>query len=598
MNIKCKNVYIYKIIIEKKLFYISIFNTFTNLIINYEISEEINDIKKIVDFFWTNNRFETINSDFKKLFCGYNNIHYDNVFMNYLISKFPILLKKSGLKICDSLFNLNKLIIENLEIEKWKEFKYSNYYESFDLILINSYDFISINNLKISLDYKIINSDNKSINQDNVLFINKILNNNNSNIVIRLYIEEHYNTNVMSTSPFGIGMKIILKKYLEKTDQQWSDIKNLNSSRDKIYLNEIILNKIIFKTKPLNSILNSLKNKIIDVDKIKSFKEQFIIDKTLYTLSEGGLHSSLSYSKSYTNDFQRIIYLDVDSGYPNMMIKNKFYPPHLDPRFLYLLSDLTTERISAKKSHDYIKSDVLKMAITGVTGNLKTKSSWIYSPITDMEIKINMQLFLLMFIESLCESKMEIIQANTDGVFVILDNSKYSELLKLKNKWESISSLTLSMEEYKCIYQSNVNNYFGLKLDNTLVLKGSYSDKNALGKNIEPKAIYKAVVNNLLYNIPVKETIDKLPLREFMFYIKSKKTDIHYYNNIKIGNYNLFYISVLGGYLIKNKDLLINKKVGLINDLNDNYDDINYNYYISESNKIIESFKPLQLTLF
>ena len=598
MNIKCKNVYIYKIIIEKKLFYISIFNTFTNLIINYEISEEINDIKKIVDFFWTGNRFETINSDFKKLFCGYNNIHYDNVFINYLISKFPILLKKSGLKICDSLFNLNKLIIENLEIEKWKEFKYSNYYESFDLILINSYDFISINNLKISLDYKIINSDNKSINQDNVLFINKILNNNNSNIVIRLYIEEHYNTNVMSTSPFGIGMKIILKKYLEKTDQQWSDIKNLNSSRDKIYLNEIILNKIIFKTKPLNSILNSLKNKIIDVDKIKSFKEQFIIDKTLYTLSEGGLHSSLSYSKSYTNDFQRIIYLDVDSGYPNMMIKNKFYPPHLDPRFLYLLSDLTTERISAKKSHDYIKSDVLKMAITGVTGNLKTKSSWIYSPVTDMEIKINMQLFLLMFIESLCESKMEIIQANTDGVFVILDNSKYSELLKLKNKWEAISNLTLSMEEYKCIYQSNVNNYFGLKLDNTLVLKGSYSDKNALGKNIEPKAIYKAVVNNLLYNIPVKETIDKLPLREFMFYIKSKKTDIHYYNNIKIGNYNLFYISVLGGYLIKNKDLLINKKVGLINDLNDNYDDINYNYYISEANKIIESFKPLQLTLF
>lgn len=49
------------------------------------------------------------------MFCGYNNIHYDNVIINYMIEYCGKMTTLSYNEICKSLFNLSKTIIESKE---------------------------------------------------------------------------------------------------------------------------------------------------------------------------------------------------------------------------------------------------------------------------------------------------------------------------------------------------------------------------------------------------------------------------------------------------------------------------------------------------
>lgn len=54
-----------------------------------------------------------------------------------------------------------------------------------------------------------------------------------------------------------------------------------------------------------------------------------------------------------------------------MIIEHGFYPPHLGKEFLEIYSQIKKERIEAKHNGNKIKNETLKLALNGLSGNLK-----------------------------------------------------------------------------------------------------------------------------------------------------------------------------------------------------------------------------------
>jgi|WetSurMetagenome_2_1015567.scaffolds.fasta_scaffold03396_2 hypothetical protein len=102
MIIRDKTVYIYDIEVFVNCFHLTIKNTETGDITMFEISERKNDIPDIVRFFsiipkqsgWENDLVLHHKFHTDKYIVGYNNLHYDNPILNYIIEYSSILVNK------------------------------------------------------------------------------------------------------------------------------------------------------------------------------------------------------------------------------------------------------------------------------------------------------------------------------------------------------------------------------------------------------------------------------------------------------------------------------------------------------------------------
>lgn len=233
---------------------------------------------------------------------------------------------------------------------------------------------------------------------------------------------------------------------------------------------------------------------------------------------------------------------------------------------------------------------------------------------------MNGQLMLLMLVEKLLAIGCKILQANTDGVFVLRKLSDEDKFKQVCNEWEKQTKLVLEEDRFEAFYQFAINDYLAIKegyskTKNIKLLKkkGLFIDEVSLGKGMQPMIIPEAINKYLADKIPVTETIKSCKdIRKFLTYQKvSKKYSVEYNNKI-IARINRYYVSTNGYNLFKceidqqgNRSHYISMLQGfgvkLANKLSDFIElpkDINYNYYIKEANKIIERFKFKQLSLF
>ena len=105
MLIREEVVVVYDIEIFPNCFHCCCKDTETDNIYKFEISERKNMLEEMINFF----------RQPKTIFCGYNNHHYDDVIMNYIIDYQNILAGLPYWRICQSLFNLSQTIVEDEE---------------------------------------------------------------------------------------------------------------------------------------------------------------------------------------------------------------------------------------------------------------------------------------------------------------------------------------------------------------------------------------------------------------------------------------------------------------------------------------------------
>lgn len=669
MQIRGKTVFVYDIEVFQNIFHCSAINTETKEIHKFEISPRKNQLSELISFFkqvnspvsWNDNYTTNCSIDSDKIFCGYNNLHYDNPVINYIIEYEHVLAERPVPVITNSIFNLSREITNSGEnIEKWKRWKYQVWFDSFDILtmLYSNKLRVGLKEIQVTMQYKNVQEfvcdwskplpieDFDSMIDYNINDIEStsvLLDRCKKDIDLRLAIEDEYGVKVLSKDGVNIGMKILTHKYLEKTGLTWWDIKDLRSPQAYIPLKDVILPFIKYDSPILKSVLDEMKTQVVSPGR-KGYEKNFVFGGLRYTVGVGGIHSKNDPEIVIPAEDEMLIDIDVASLYPSMLIEYGFYPKHLGPEFLEVYSQIRSERIEAKHNGDKIKDSTLKLALNGLSGNLQNEHNFCYSPFAVMQIRINGQLLLLMLAEKLVELGCRIVQANTDGLFVLLKKSIYDKVNIVCREWEQLTKLTLEEDRFEAMYQYAINDYIAVKegyadirdrflageqivqkkktgelyksteqiQDDYIKQKGMFITKVQLGKGLTPKIIPEAVIKYFVDGIPVEDTIKGCKdIKKFLMAEKTGKQWNVEYMKEDIQRTNRFYASTNGGYLWKWKqvgnaekqyqNMLAASGVTLLNKFDDKpIEDrkINYRYYLRECYKIIEDLKPRQLSLF
>lgn len=658
MIIRGKIVYVYDIEVFQNIFHCSVKNTETNNIYKFEISERKNQLRELVKFFkqvdkyitWGDYYTTNINIPANVIFCGYNNLHYDNPIINYIIEYEDKLMQYNIPTICSSIFNLSKTITTSSEdnIDEWKHWKYQIWFDTFDILtmLYSNKLRVGLKEIQVTMQYPNVQEfvcdwtkplpleDFDSMidyNINDIESTSELLNRCKKDVDLRIAIEDEYGVRVLSKDGVNIGMKILTQKYLEKTGLTWWDIKDLRSPMSVIPLKDVILPFIKYDSPILQRVLDDMKNQIVSPGR-KGYENKFVFNNLRYSVGVGGIHSVNSPEIIIPRDDEILIDIDVASLYPSMLIEYEFYPKHLGKEFLEVYKQIKDERIEAKHNGDKVKNETLKLALNGLSGNLQNEHNFCYSPFAVMQIRINGQLLLLMLAEKLTQIGCRIVQANTDGLFVLLKKDAYSKVNSICREWEQLTKLTLEEDRFKAMYQYAINDYFAITEDNKVKEKGMFITTVKLGKGLTPKIIPKAVISFFKDGISVEDTIKNCTdIRDFLMSEKTGKQWHVEYMNEEQQRTNRFYASTNGGYLWKWKDtghkegeiitytepyvgehkykasarqyqnMLTASGVTLLNKFDDKPIEerkINYRYYIMEAYKIIRDLKPLQLSLW
>ena len=626
MIIKDKIVLVYDIEVFPNCFHCCIKNTETKEILLFECSHRKNNIQELIELF--------DNKDY--MFCGYNNIHYDNPIINLLRKYREKIRNINYFTICDNIYKLSNIIIKEDNIEKWKEFKYATDYETLDLLtmLFSQKLRVGLKEMQVTMKFKNVQEYEGDFNEyiadedipkmikyniNDVESTEELLYRCEKDIELRLNIEKEYGIKALNKDGVNLGMEIIKYKYLEATHKNWYDIKDLRSPCDMIPLKDVILPFIKFNNPILAALLDEMKQQVVSPDR-KGYEKHFLLDGLEYSVGVGGIHSVNSPEIIKPKEDEIISDVDVASLYPSLIIQYEFYPPHLGKEFLDVYKRIKDERIEAKHNGNKLKNLTLKLSINGLSGNLQSPYSFCYSPFTVMQIRINGQLLLLMLAEKLISIGCKIIQANTDGLFVLRKRANEEEFKKVCKEWEELTKLELEEDRFEALYQYAINDYLGVlegysenKNKKLLKKKGLFIDEVTLGKGMQPMIIPKAINAYLADNIPVTETIKNCKdLNDFITYQKvDKKFKVEYNNNIiqqinryycATGGYNLFKCQVdSDGHRLGYINMLKASGIIICNNIEDFKEfpkNINYRYYISEANKIIYALKTIQTSLF
>lgn len=624
MQIRGKTVFVYDIEVFQNIFHCSAINTETKEIYKFEISPRKNQLSELISFFkqvnspvsWNDNYTTNCSIDSDKIFCGYNNLHYDNPVINYIIEYEHVLAERPIPVITNSIFNLSREITNSGEnIEKWKRWKYQVWFDSFDILtmLYSNKLRVGLKEIQVTMQYKNVQEfvcdwskplpieDFDSMidyNINDIESTSALLDRCKKDIDLRLAIEDEYGVKVLSKDGVNIGMKILTHKYLEKTGLTWWDIKDLRSPQAYIPLKDVILPFIKYDSPILKSVLDEMKTQVVSPGR-KGYEKNFVFGGLRYTVGVGGIHSKNDPEIIIPAEDEMLIDIDVASLYPSMLIEYGFYPKHLGPEFLEVYSQIRSERIEAKHNGDKIKDSTLKLALNGLSGNLQNEHNFCYSPFAVMQIRINGQLLLLMLAEKLVELGCRIVQANTDGLFVLLKKSVYDKVNIVCREWEQLTKLTLEEDRFEAMYQYAINDYIAVKegyakkkhefRDFTAVMdpktgdhikygatnakgetyrnmdeirkdyiktKGMFITEVLLGKGLSPKIIPEAIIKYFVDEIPVEDTIKGCTdIKKFLMSEKTGKQWHVEYMNQEIQRTNRFYASTNGGYLWKWKNV-------------------------------------------
>lgn len=627
MIIRNSVVVVYDIEIFPNVFHCTCKDTEENKLYFFEISNRKNQLTELVDFFFYKNIGD-------KMFCGYNNKHYDDVVINYLIDFYYKMDTLSYDKVCTSLYNLSNTIItaEEGDTSKFKRWKYAKYFYSMDLLtmLFSSKLRVGLKEMQVTMHYKNVEEYSGDFSQflpdseiDSMIKYNindvesttELLNRLKDDVQLRLFIEKEYGIDALSMDSVKFGETLLLKKYCEQTKLSEQYVKTLRSPMDYIPLKDVILPFISYKNPKLQDVLEDMKSQIVYSKERKGYEKKFVLSNVRYSVGVGGIHSLHTPRIFVPNDNEYIGHSDVASMYPSFIIKYKWIPRHLGKEFWQVYSQIYKERIEAKHSGQKLKNLALKLTLNSVTGKMQQETSWMYDPFSVFKIRINGQLILLMLVDRLLELNCKIVQVNTDGVMYIAQKTQREAVQEAVSEVEQLTQLTFESDDYEAFYQYAINDYFGVEKgysqshDPKLIeKKGMFITDPRLGKGLAPAIIPKAVINYFLTKQPTFEYIkSSKDIKDFMMYQRVDKKFKVLHGDEPVQRINRFYASTNDYSLFKIDDtgkvanMLTKSGVTILNEMNDipiENRHVNYQYYIGEANKIISEFVCQQLELF
>lgn len=633
MKIKGKTCIVFDIEVLKNVFTCTCKNTDTKQITVFEISPRRVDIQGLVTFFY---------EDY--YFVGYNNIHYDNPILNYIIMLYNkhYFNSYSTRELTESVFRMSQLVIDkNSDFDLWKEYKYARNFLSIDLLtmLYSKALRVSLKEMQVTMQYKNVEEFVVDWHQDlpekdidrlisyninDVESTEELLYRCKDLLELRIETEKDFGLPCLSLDRVNLGDRLLQLKVMEKTGLNKKQLENMKSPANYVDLEKVIFPWIKFESPILQKKLTDMKNQHNVSPGRKGYINTFIFGEMKVTIGVGGIHGDNGTCIIKPNEDELLLDSDVNSLYPSLMRMYHLYPPKLKNVLGQIFPQIIDDRLEFKRTGQKNKNETYKYMLNGVSGKMQDETSWLFSPFTVMQVRINGQLLLLMLAERLLKLGCKLYQINTDGILYKLKKSKYEELQQVLKEWEKLTMLTLETEEFTQFYQLAINDYFGVEPNNKIKKKGFFLTDIELGKGLTPKIIPEAIINYFVHNIPVEDTIKSC--KDICKFLQAEKTGKQWtveYNEQIQQRINRFYVSNSGYYLwkwklddtgkksyqimLKDHGVRLHNKFYSDEDLQWKYSqgetfqsiyDIDYQYYINQCIKVIEKLKPKQLNLF
>ena len=205
--------------------------------------------------------------------------------------------------------------------------------------------------------------------------------------------------------------------------------------------------------------------------------------------------------------------MDVASLYPSLMIRYNLHSRSCNPS---KFNDIVNTRLKFKAEKNPLQAP-LKIVINGTYGAMKDSNNPLYDPRQANNVCVYGQLLLLDLMEHLeTVPGLEIIQSNTDGVLVKMARYEDYDLIDdICYEWEQRTGLNLEFDEYRKVFQKDVNNYIIVDAEGHYKSKGAYVKKLS-DLDYDLPIVNKAVVDYMVNGVPVEKTITECDsLKEF-----------------------------------------------------------------------------------
>ena len=227
-----------------------------------------------------------------------------------------------------------------------------------------------------------------------------------------------------------------------------------------------------------------------------------------HTIAYGGLHGAIEKFHAKGNLYN----FDVSSYYPSMIIAFDFMSRNIPSDKKPLYKQIRDDRFVYKKEGNSL-ADAYKLILNTKFGAMGYQYNKLYDLKMNRQVCITGQLLLIDLLEKL-RPYINLVQSNTDGV--LFQTESIEMCRKIVHSWEDKTGLSMEEEQVEEIYQKDVNNYIMLETNGDIKTKGGYVKNFSIKKGKEKHGdfvsnsmtiIDEAIVKNLLYQIPVEDTI-------------------------------------------------------------------------------------------
>ena len=664
MNKKDK-VWVYDIEQFKNFHSITLYNVFTKEIKVFIIYDGLDQLDDYVKFL--KNEVD--------LMIGFNNVNYDYPMLHFILKNYDRWKRLSypTSRILKELYDEGQRIISSeyssvrnpilKQIDLYRIHHFDNKARATSLKWIEfALKWDKLQDLPLPYYHVVEESEIEEIiqyNLNDVLATNEFFKHSIKEVKMRASLSKEYGLDLMNANDPKIGSEIFASILSKEMGINSYRLKEMRTSDTEIDFGECILPTIEFQTPGFQKLLDYLKRQVINNDQTKGFFSQIPISEVKelvpyfngnyvkynankrtttvkklhvlfkglqYDYGTGGLHACIKSGIYEADKNYMIVDIDVASFYPNLAIKNRFFPKHLSESFCEIYETVYNKRAKAKKEFKTtgdktagVINDGLKLGLNGVYGKSNDRFSFFYDPSYTMSITINGQLLLTMLAENIMLSINDctMLQVNTDGLTVKIKREDYDRLMSLCKDWEAFTDLELEYAEYSKMVIRDVNNYCAVYTNGKVKQKGCFEVNKAWHKDHSMRIVALALEKYYTEGVNIEDFIrNHDDIYDFCMGFKTTRGWRALFREIEEGGLsetllqktNRFLITNKGGTLMKihddGREVNVQKgyKVTIFNThyrLEDFEDyDINHNFYIRETYKIINAVCDQQTTLF
>lgn len=260
----------------------------------------------------------------------------------------------------------------------------------------------------------------------------------------------------------------------------------------------------------------------LKLGKYKAVGDWFLTNKTAEPLvmdicgvehifADGGLHGAIPNFVYTCKDDEIIIFADVASLYPSLMIEYDLLSRSVSDKARF--KHIYDMNIELKKLKDP-RRPIYKLICNTTYGCSGDKYNSMFDPRNRRLVCIFGQVLLLDLIDKLEPYVITFINNNTDGLGILIKRKDFEIIDDIIYEWESRTRLNMEFDYFKKIIQKDVNNYvtvpFGPLYDDKgkplWKSKGAYVKKLSKLDNDLP-IVNEALLNYFVKDIPVEKTI-------------------------------------------------------------------------------------------